>query len=262
MEVIICTGAGQAEALVAALVADQVRAKPDSVLGLATGRTMVGVYQELANAGVSFSRVTTFNLDEYVGLPGDHPGSFASYIMEHFVSKTDVPPERVFLPDSRARDLTLEAARYEAAIASAGGIDLQLLGIGRTGHIGFNEPVSSLRSRTRDKLLMPETRRQNAGDFGGDPDAVPARALTMGIGTILDASEIVLLAVGEKKADVIRQAVEGPMSSRVSASALQFHNACRVVLDDAAASRLENRAYYDFVARNEPKWDAYRAYLS
>lgn len=262
MEIVICPDADRAETLTAAIVAARVAENPECVLGLPTGRTMIGVYARLAAGEVSLRRVTTFNLDEYVGLGAGDPQSFAAYMARHFVEPTGIDPARVHLPDGRASDLAAEAARYEAAIAAAGGIDLQLLGIGRTGHIGFNEPMSSLNSRTRDKLLTPETREQNAGDFGGNADAVPARALTMGVGTILEAKEVVLLAVGEAKADVIRRTLEGPVTAQVTATALQFHNACTIVLDEAAASRLDMRDYYDFVSRNEPKWDRFREFLS
>ena len=261
MEVVICPDADRAQALTARLIAERLAAHPASVLGLATGRTMEGVYARLAGMGASLSRATTFNLDEYVGVPPDDPRSYAAYMAEHLFSKTGADPSRTHLPDGMADDLAAAAADYEARIATAGGIDLQLLGIGSTGHIGFNEPISSLRSRTRDKLLTQATRDQNAGMWGGDPDAVPKRAMTMGVGTILDASALVLLGCGTAKAEVVAQAIEGPITSRISASAIQMHNACTVILDRDAAAALSGRAYYDFVTENEPRWDAHRDLL-
>lgn len=258
---IICHDRDGAQALVARLVARRLASRPALVLGLATGRTMEGVYARLAAAGVSFARATTFNLDEYVGLPPDHPNAYAHYMARHLFDHVDVDPAATHAPDGMAADLAAEADAYEARIVAAGGIDLQLLGIGETGHIGFNEPVSSLASLTRDKILSPRTRAQNAPMFGGDPDAVPKRVLTMGVGTILRSRELVLLACGASKAPVVARAVEGPVSSSVSASAIQFHNDCKVVLDEAAAERLTGRDYYDFVLANEPKWEPYRDLL-
>lgn len=258
MEVLVCPDETHAHALVAKILTTRVAERPDIVLGLATGRTMIGVYDHLSRSDISFRDVTSFNLDEYVGLAADDPRSFAAYMKRHYIDPLELDPARVHVPDGIAPDLTAAASAYENSIARAGGIALQLVGIGRTGHIGFNEPISSLRSRTRDKVLTPATRAQNADDFGGDPAAVPKRALTMGVGTILDSSELILLATGEAKADVVAEAVEGPIAARVSASAIQLHNKAKVILDEAAASRLTRRDYYDFVFLNEPKWDGYR----
>ena len=261
MEVIPCPDRDRAVALTARIIETRLRAKPDLVLGLATGRTMEEVYARLVASGVSFARCTTFNLDEYVGLPPDDPNSYASYMRHHLFDHVNIDPARTHLPDGMAGDLAAAAADYEARIAAAGGIDLQLLGIGESGHIGFNEPLSALRSRTRDKILTPTTRRQNAGMFGGDEEAVPKRALTMGVGTILDTRELVLLASGTAKARVVARAVEGPLTARVSASAIQLHTACKVVLDAEAAAALEDIDYYRFVCRNEEKWDNCRDLL-
>ncbi|MEM7566479.1 MAG: glucosamine-6-phosphate deaminase, partial [Pseudomonadota bacterium] len=231
MEVLVRPDRKAAVALTASLIEAQIARKPDSVLGLATGRTMEAVYDRLARQPSAFRDITTFNLDEYVGLPASDPRSYAHYMRVHLFDRVEIDPANAHLPDGMADDLIVEAESYERRIADAGGIDLQLLGIGETGHIGFNEPSSSLRSRTRDKLLAPGTRAQNAAFFGGDPDAVPARALTMGVGTILDARTLVLLACGADKAEIVAAAVEGPVTASVSASAIQFHNACVVVLD-------------------------------
>lgn len=261
MEVIICPERSKATALTARLMADRIATDPGIVLGLATGRTMEEVYARVVEAGVDFSACTTFNLDEYVGLPPDDPRSYAAYMRKHLFDHVTIDPAHTHLPDGMSDDLKAAALIYERTIADAGGIDLQLLGIGESGHIGFNEPLSALRSRTRDKILTPTTREQNAGMFGGDASAVPKRALTMGVGTILDSRELVLLACGAAKAQVVARAVEGPLTSRISASAIQLHRSCKVILDEEAAAALQDRDYYDFVCRNEEKWDPYRRYL-
>lgn len=258
MEVIVRPDRAQAVDLVVRLVEKRLRAKRDLVLGLATGRTMEAVYDGLVDTGVSFAECRTFNLDEYIGLPARHPNSYARYMEEHLFRKVDIDPANTHLPDGMAADLKAAAQDYEDRIANVGGIDLQLLGIGEAGHIGFNEPLSALMSRTRDKSLTPTTRKQNAEMFGGDADAVPTRALTMGVGTILEASELLLLATGAAKARVIAAAIEGPLTSMVSASALQLHSNCKVVLDEEAATHLSGREYYDFVFTNEPEWEEFR----
>lgn len=258
MDVVVRPDAGAAIDLAARLIAARLRDKPDLVLGLATGRTMERVYARLVEAGPSFRQVRTFNLDEYVGLaPGD-PNSYRSYMQAHLFDRVDIEPANTHLPDAGAADLKAAARRYEALITAAGGLDLQLLGIGETGHIGFNEPLSSLMSRTRDKSLTLATRRQNAAMFGDDPERVPTRAMTMGVGTILDAREVLLLATGAHKAAIVAKAIEGPITSMVTASALQLHPNCKVVLDEDAAAGLTGREYYDFVFNTEPDWAAYR----
>jgi glucosamine-6-phosphate deaminase len=263
VEILIRPSAAHVARLVARLVADRVRAKPELVLGCATGRTMESVYDELVaehGAGrVDLRHVRTFNLDEYVGLAPDDPGSYHHYMRERLFDRVGLPLERTRLPNGVAPDLAAEARAYERAIVEAGGIDLQLLGLGVTGHIGFNEPLSALMSRTREKALTPTTRAQNAEMFGGDPAAVPSRALTMGVGTILEAREVLLVATGAAKAAILARATEGPITARISATALQLHPNCKVVVDEAAASALEGGAYYRFAYAHEPEWAPYRA---
>lgn len=262
MDVIIQATPERAEWLAASLIAAALRARPGLVLGLATGRTMEGVYAELGRMhreeSLDFSRCRTFNLDEYIGLGPDDPGSYRRYMREQLFRHVNVAPANTFLPDGMARDLAAECAAYEARIQECGGIDLQLLGIGSDGHIGFNEPLSALRSRTREKALTRATREQNAAMFGSDPDAVPARAITMGVGTILDSRRCLLLAVGSEKAAILARAVEGPITSMISASALQLHARCTVIVDEAAAARLQGAEYYRWIFDNEPEWTAYR----
>ena len=261
MEVIVRPDADAAAFLAARLIAARVRAKPDLVLGLATGRTMERVYDRLVsmsrNAGLDLRQCRTFNLDEYIGIPGEDEHSYRHYMNQHLFHRTGIPLANTHIPDGTAADLGAEAARYEQRIRDVGGIDLQLLGIGETGHIGFNEPLSALMSRTREKALTPATRQQNAAMFGGDADRVPARALTMGVGTILDARELLLLATGTAKSAIVAKAVEGPITAMISASALQLHPSCKVIVDEAAAGALTQRDYYDWIFRNEPEWQEY-----
>jgi glucosamine-6-phosphate deaminase len=258
MEVIIRPDAGAAASLTARLIADRLRAKPDLVLGLATGRTMERVYDLLAAMALDFSRCRSFNLDEYIGLPPTDHRSYRYYMNARLFDRINIAACNTHLPDGMAADPAAAAARHERLIREAGGIDLQLLGIGDDGHIGFNEPVSALLSRTREKALTPATRRQNAAMFGGDPDQVPKRALTMGVGTILEAREVLLLATGAAKAASLAKAVEGPITAMITASALQLHPRCKVVVDDAAAGGLTQREYYDWIFENEPEWARYR----
>jgi len=262
MEVIIRPTPDAAAELVARIIADSIRAKPDLVLGLATGRTMERVYDRLAEEhtrrGLSFAAVQTFNLDEYVGLPPDSPDTYRYYMWKKLFSRVDIAESQAHLPDGSAPDLDAESTAYEQRIQDAGGIDLQLLGIGRVGHIGFNEPLSALLSRTRAKALTPQTRKQNAPLFGGDIERVPVRAITMGVGTILDSRRCILMATGAEKAGIIAEAVEGPVTSMISASALQLHPRCAVVVDDEAACRLKQREYYRWLFENEPEWEPYR----
>lgn len=259
MEVIIRPDAKRAIELVARLLEDRVLHKPDSVLGLATGRTMEQVYDQLVASRASFKHCRTFNLDEYIGLRPEDPNSYRHYMQERFFSKINIDLANTFVPNGNAADVKLAAQEYEDLIVAAGGIDTQLLGIGVAGHIGFNEPLSSIMSRTRDKCLTPTTRAQNAEMFGGDIRRVPSRALTMGVGTILQARELILLATGEAKARIVAKAVEGPITSMVSASAIQLHSNCKVIVDEAAAAELLGRGYYEFVFANEPEWGRYQA---
>jgi glucosamine-6-phosphate deaminase len=219
---------------------------------------MEPLYDQLAALGVDFSRSHSFNLDEYVGVPPDNPQSYRHYMNERLFDRINIERDNTHVPDGMAADLGAEVAHYERLIKDVGGIDLQLLGIGDDGHIGFNEPLSALMSRTREKALTPKTRRQNAAMFGGDPDRVPKRALTMGVGTILEAREIILLATGAAKAGILAKAVEGPITAMISASAIQLHPRCKVVLDAAAASALSQKEYYDWIFQNEPEWEAFR----
>jgi len=261
MEVIIKPDRAAATLLVARLVDRELRANPSLVLGLATGRTMEALYAELVRMhhedGLDFSLCRTFNLDEYEGLAPDDPNSYRHFMHRHLFSKINIDRRNTHLPDGMARDLDAECARYEALIADCGGIDLQILGIGVAGHIGFNEPLSALRSRTREKALSPLTLKQNAALFS-DPVQMPTRGITMGVGTILDSHSCILLALGRDKAAIVARAVEGPITSMVSASALQLHAKCRVIVDEEAASALEGQAYYRWIFDNEPEWDAFR----
>lgn len=262
MEVIIRPDADQAAMLAARLIGARLKTKPDLVLGLATGRTMERVYAKLVDmhvtAGLDFARCRTFNLDEYIGLAADDEHSYRYYMDLNLFRQVNIDLDNTHVPDGAALDVKAEAARYEARIRAAGGIDLQLLGIGEAGHIGFNEPLSALMSRTRDKALTPATRQQNAAMFGGDPDRVPKRALTMGVGTILDARELLLLVTGRAKATILAKAAEGPITAMISASAIQLHPNCKVIVDQDAARRLKGREYYDWTFQNEPEWAEFR----
>ena len=261
MEVIVQPNAAAAAQFTARLIADAIKAKPQFNLGLATGATMEAVYAELADMNkkkkVDFSKVSSFNLDEYIGLPPEDKNSYRYYMDYHLFDKINIDKKNTHLPDGMTKDEAGEGARYEAAIKAAGGIDLQLLGIGSDGHIGFNEPLSSFASRTRAKSLTPATYRQNSIYFD-PPESMPMRAFTMGVGTILDARHIVMLILGAKKAGIAAQAIEGPLSSMVTGSAIQLHPSAVVVLDEGAASKLTMREYYDWVFAHEPKWANYR----
>lgn len=252
------TAAQQVVARVAALVAE----RPRAVLGLAAGRSMVPVYAGLAErcraGALSLRAVTAFTLDEYVGAGPDDAWSFRRFVQEHLVDPTDLRPDAVRAPDGRAEDWTAEAERYEAALREAGGIDLQLLGIGRNGHLGFNEPGSSLRSRTRAKALSPSTLAANRDELVGLGDAAPRASITMGLGTLLDARGCVLLACGTAKAEAVAAAIEGPLAAHVPASVLQLHPAATVVLDAAAASALRDREYFLEAERLQREFEARR----
>jgi glucosamine-6-phosphate deaminase len=262
MEVIIQPDEARASLLVARLIATAVRARPRLVLGLATGRTMEAVYQHLARMhreeNLDFSQCCTFNLDEYVGLAPDDEHSYHAYMHRHLFSKVNIPKGNIHLPNGMATDLNGECARYEEMIRESGGIGLQLLGIGQDGHIGFNEPLSALLSRTRVKGLTPMTVEQNAPMFGGDVSRVPKRAITMGVGTILDSKRCLVLATGREKAYIIAKAVEGPITAMISASALQLHPRCTVIVDNAAAANLGGQEYYRWIFENEPEWEEFR----
>ena len=250
MKILIHQTKATATDAAAGLIADRLARQPDTVLGLATGGTMESLYADLIarhRAGqVSFARATSFNLDEYVGLAPDHPASYWRYMREKLFDHVDMDPARAHLPRGDAPDPEAEAARFEAAIVAAGDIGLQLLGLGLNGHIGFNEPTSSLSSLTRIKTLTRSTRDANARFFDRADD-VPRLAITMGIGTILRAQEVVLLAYGAEKAEVVARMIEGPIAAACPATALQMHRKVTIVLDEAAAGALTLRDYYEQV---------------
>jgi glucosamine-6-phosphate deaminase len=246
MEVIVCKSPEESADLVAGLVLDALAATPDLVLGLATGSTPIGVYQRLIAArrgGVDFSRVRTFNLDEYVGLAPGHPQSYRAFMDEHLFCGLNVPAENIHFPPAGGPDLLAKCRAYDDAIEDAGGIDIQILGIGGNGHIGFNEPTSSLASSTRIKTLTDKTLADNSR-FYAEGETQPNLATTMGIGTILNASRIFLQAFGAKKAEAIRQSIEGPISSFWPGSALQLHPDTTFFLDEESAAGLQMLDYY------------------
>jgi glucosamine-6-phosphate deaminase len=241
MEVVIRPDAEAATDLVARIIARAVQDNPRLVMGLATGRTMEAVYARLVRMhreeGLDFSACHTFNLDEYVGLSGDHRDSYRYYMNHHLFRQVNIDLRNTHLPDGLAENLEAECTAYEKLIAAGGGIDLQLLGIGLNGHLGFNEPPSAFDSRTRVNGLSPVTREQNAHLFQS-PDQVPERAITMGVKTILDCRRCILLATGEDKAAIVARAIEGPITSMTPATALQLHPECTIILDAAAGSQL------------------------
>ena len=257
MEVIIAKDKEEAENITAKIIEAQILMKNNSLLGLATGRTMENVYRLLIKLhkenNLDFSGSSSVNLDEYVGLSGDHSQSYRYYMNDKLFSHVNIKPENTKLPDGMAADIPLECKKYEDFIKNYGGIDLQLLGIGTDGHIGFNEPGSSLASRTRIKTLTRETVEQN-GPIFGDNAQVPRHALTMGVGTIMDAHKVVLLATGSSKAQIIADAVEGPITAWVTASILQMHPSATIVVDEEAATELKNYDYYKWAYENKPDW--------
>jgi len=255
MEVFIFPDAKAMSIVAAKEVAEVLNAKPDAVLGMATGSTPLGLYQELVRMyqrrELDFSHVTTFNLDEYVGLPVTHPQSYHHFMHEHFFRHANIPPQNIHIPSGTTTNYRSFCEWYEQRIRDCGGIDVQILGIGSDGHIAFNEPGSSLSSRTRLKTLAKSTIDDNARFFK-DRAEVPIYAITMGVGTILEARKLLLLASGKNKADAVAAAVEGPVTAMITASALQMHPDCQVLLDEEAASQLKMRDYYDWVQANKP----------
>jgi glucosamine-6-phosphate deaminase len=229
-------------AALARRVARALAEKPSLVLGLPTGQTPVPTYAELrrlhAAGDADFRRATTFNLDEFAGIPPSHPGSFRMFMERHLFRGIDLTPAQIHFLDGTAPDLHAECERYETAIEAAGGIDLLLAGIGRNGHIGFNEPADTLDARTHRMRLAESTRRNNAALFGGDLSQVPLEGLSMGIGTILKAGTIVLVATGAHKAACVERAVRGPVTTQLPASLLQLHRHVELYLDTTAAARL------------------------
>lgn len=254
MRIVICEDQEQAATRAAAEILASLRVKPDLVLGLATGSTPIGVYARLIRThrdeGVDFSRMRTFNLDEYLDLGADHPRSYRTFMDQHLFEGINIPPDRIHFPPSEGESLIERCRLYEAEIRAAGGIDIQLLGIGSNGHIGFNEPTSSLRSRTHLQTLTSKTLRDNER-FYTPGEVQPQMAVTMGIGTILDARRILLQAFGRGKAEAIRGAIEGPISSFCPGSALQLHPDVLFFLDAEAASLLTMRDYYLRAQANE-----------
>ena len=253
MEIIIQDSPEAATGVAARIIARLLQEKPNAVLGLATGSTPLLLYRALIAMKLDWSRVTTFNLDEYVGLAPEHPQSYHRFMWENFFGHLNIARHNVHIPDGQAEDIPRFCAAYEQSIRDAGGIDLQLLGIGTDGHIGFNEPTSSLASRTRIKTLTPQTRKDNARFFERE-DMVPTHCITMGIGTIMEARQNLMLAFGANKADAIAEAVEGPITAINPASILQMHPDARFCLDHDAASKLQRSDYYRWVYANKPDW--------
>lgn len=258
MEVVPFGTAEEIGEVVADTIEDLVRRRPAAVLGLATGSTPLPTYRALvrrhrAGTGPSYAQVQTFNLDEYVGLPPGHPESYRATIARELTDDLGLPPERVHGPDPDPAGLPTAGVRYDEAIARAGGADLQLLGIGTDGHLAFNEPGSSLSSRTRLKTLSAQTRHDNARFFGS-ADQVPRHVLTQGLGTILEARHLVLIATGAGKAAALAAAVEGPLSASCPASVLQLHPHVSVLVDAEAASLLKRREHYREMYDGKPDW--------
>jgi glucosamine-6-phosphate deaminase len=258
MEVVPLATSAEIAALAADAIEGVVRDRPSAVLGLATGSTPVPTYDELARrhrdgVGPSYDAVVTFNLDEYVGLPTGHEQSYLATIRRELTDRLEMDPVRVHGPDPDPATLATAGERYETAIDAAGGVDLQVLGIGGNGHLAFNEQGSSLGSRTRIKTLTARTREDNARFFG-TVDDVPHHVLTQGIGTILRARHLLLIATGSAKADAVASAVEGPVSASCPASVLQLHPHATVLVDADAAAGLERLDYYREVYAAKPAW--------
>ncbi len=258
MEVVILADAKETGGVAADAIGALLARKPDGVLGLATGSSPIAIYDELAarcDTGlVSFRQTRGFTLDEYVGLPADHPQRYRNVIDAAFASRGDFAPGAVHGPDGLAIDIPAACAAYENAIREAGGVDLQILGIGTDGHIAFNEPGSSLASRTRIKTLTRQTRIDNARFFGGDLAAVPTHCLTQGLATIREARHVILVATGRNKAEAVHHLVEGAVSALWPATILQHHPHVTVLLDDAAARRLQLVDYYRETYLSKPEW--------
>lgn len=255
MEVVVLPSYQEMSKAAAQVIAGVLNEKPNAVLGMATGSTPLGVYQELVKmhkAGeLDFHQVTTFNLDEYVGLPKSNSQSYHYFMHENFFKHVNIAPGNIYIPSGTTKNYRAFCAWYEKRIEECGGIDVQILGIGSDGHIAFNEPGSSLSSRTRLKTLAEPTILDNARFFDRKED-VPIYAITMGVGTILEARTLVLLANGKNKASAVAQMVEGPVTSMITASALQLHPSAKVFLDEDAAGQLKMREYYDWVMKKKP----------
>jgi len=256
MEVIIKPDYDAMSKEAADIIADLLYGKPNAVLGLATGSTPLGLYKELIrmhkDEGLDFSKVITFNLDEYIGLSASHDQSYNYFMWDNLFKHVNVSPENVHIPNGMAKDIAAFCEWYEDEIEAFGGIDIQVLGIGGDGHIAFNEPSSSLGSRTRLKTLTEETIDDNARFFEKKED-VPRYAITMGVGTVMEARKCILLANGEKKAATVAKAIEGPITAMVTASALQMHPDSVFILDEPASTKLELKQYYEWVYKNKPE---------
>jgi glucosamine-6-phosphate deaminase len=255
MEIIIKETAEEMGRVAARIVANIINSKPNAVLGMATGSTPLGLYKELVRMhreeGLDLSQVTTFNLDEYVGLSPQHEQSYHYFMHENFFRHVNIPKQNVFIPSGTTNNYAAFCQWYEQRIRDAGGIDVQILGIGSDGHIAFNEPSSSLGSRTRIKTLAKQTIEDNARFFDS-PDQVPIYAITMGVGTILEARKILLLANGEKKSAAVAAAIEGPVTSMITASALQLHRDVVTIIDAEAAGQLKMIDYYEWIQAKRP----------
>ena len=250
MKVVIVDNPAEVARYGAGIFREQLQKQPASVFGLATGSTPVSLYRELIGSNqqgeISFQHVRTFNLDEYMGLPPDHSQSYRNFMNREFFDHIDIDPDNTHVPPGDAADPIRACEEYEQAISVSGGIDIQLLGIGRNGHIGFNEPTSCLNSRTRVKTLTRETIADNARFFR-EGEKQPHLSITMGIGTIMEARLVILLATGEGKAEAVKAMVEGPVSAWCPASALQLHRSTVVIIDECAASRLSNPTFFKHI---------------
>jgi glucosamine-6-phosphate deaminase len=263
MEIVIQPTPAAAAAVAARVIEDLLRRKPKAVLGLATGGTPVGLYNELIRlhreAGLDFSQVTTFNLDEYVGIPVDHPASYHRFMRENLFDHVNIPAANIHIPDGNTDDIPKFCTDYEEEIRRAGGIDLQILGIGHDGHIGFNESTSSLVSRTRIKTLTEETIAANQRFFQPG-ESVPRHVITMGVGTIMESRTCVMLAFGADKARAVAAMAEGPITAMCPASILQMHRQTMLVIDPPAAGLLTKTAYYNHVYSNKPDFQKLSAF--
>lgn len=260
MEVVITPDADAAAEVVAGVLASVLRDRTAPVLGLATGSSPLGAYRRLIDAHrsgeLTAAHASAVLLDEYVGLPADHPEAYRAFIRREFADRIDLPSERLFGPDVTSDDLPEACRRYDRLIADLGGVDVQLLGIGGDGHIGFNEPGSSLASRTRIKTLTDTTRSDNSRFFEHDEYDVPRHVVTQGLGTILEARHLLMIATGDGKAEPIARAVEGPLAAMCPASVLQLHPHATVVIDEAAATGLQLADYYREAYAHKPDWQS------
>jgi len=260
MELLIKSNKSEASRVGALIIAQQIQKKPNSVLGLATGSTPLELYGELIrlhrDEGLDFSKIVSFNLDEYVGLSSTHASSYHHFMQENFFKHVNILKTNTHIPDGLAKDIPHFCEDYEAKIKKAGGIDLQLLGLGTDGHIGFNEPSSSLSSRTRIKTLTGQTLKDNAQHFSKD-EKIPNHVITMGIGSIMDARKCVLLAFGASKTLAVAGMAEGPITAMLPASILQMHHSAIAILDEESASKLQRLDYYKSVYAAKPHWQKY-----